>query len=755
MNIYSLIQKCKRGGHKSNPFINPLNLMAAVVFILFVPASLAFTISDYYAYYSMDSSDIIGGNPTDLTGHGYNTTNVGGNIGSNGAALNEAITFTNTEYLVFKDADFFEGLTETTIYFFVESNNTVGNCVLVSKFWDGTNRGFLMSREAAGYVFYRQSTDSQNDNDQASYTFAFTPNRVYFMAFVWNGTGDDNIVIYMDGNMTGAYTPKIQPGVTTRTNNAQPLLNANYNTMIDTTTSCNFTFDEVAFMTKALTQEEIQALYFNYTTLGISPFGIADTTPPEIALVYPVNNTHYNDFNGSIVFNTNEDANCSVNNTNWVNVTGFTSAHRFDYIPTPNGGYNLTVSCTDIFSNTGTITFYFAQDNQKPVIENYFPLNLTKSNQYEINFSTSCSDNIALWDMNITIIYENGTVYYTHFITNISLNQDVTYISYSEIVNVSEFPDGNYTLYIKCSDSHTDQIIGVSLGNEKEYNTLENYKTLLFSFPDGTINNIDVVYPKDTNINFNVESYKVSADIITGKEAYYYVKGENIEYLKNSIYPCHLISNRIWSDCVGLINPIVTKISDNTYRINYDSIGIDNIKSFGILNEIEQESEFLLDREKPIINITYPENNTDYNSIENYIEIYLNEKADCRVNDSYLLTINDSLHKIWSYTPAYGDYEQYINCTDIANNTGYAYLVYGYLKPSIETNVSVDVDILPLALVAVYIALVFFSIKSDNTVFKLFSMIFGIGLGIYLLSSTPIMGFVIVVFSVYLPFHKN
>ena len=320
-----------------------------------------------------------------------------------------------------------------------------------------------------------------------------------------------------------------------------------------------------------------------------------DVTPPVITLIYPINTTHYNDYNGSIIINATDNVavdDCNINNTDWDKQGVLGINWLWNRTITPDANYSIFVECNDSSDNVANITFWFVVDETDPVSILFSPLN--KSTQ-STNFNVSVSyQDTYLFRTNTTILNSTGVVMFNNYSGDLG---STTWYNFTTFINVSSWPEGNYTLLRQATDTHTDKVFDESKTVEIEDAIFALRKSKTYKFKYG-----DIIFEFDNQDKFNIYDIRERDrivqvfDVADTKIKTFTIYADNIIYLEDSKYPCHLIINdHYWYDCDGMPRPTVKVIDEEEVRISFipDKIGTFNTESIGGLNFINLSSWFL------------------------------------------------------------------------------------------------------------------------------------------------------------------
>lgn len=430
------------------------------------------------------------------------------------------------------------------------------------------------------YMFFQRSgtnthylgiaTNTQFDFFDTTTTASFTvptiaTNKWYHVIITYNST---HLELFM--NNTASSSNPIADG------SGLPAYTYYLGQNFDNTEHLDGYLDDIRFYNYTIDATKRATIYNN----GVGTQGENDTTAPVITFVYPTTNLSYNDYTGYINFTTNENANCIVNNSNWVNVTGGNITIHSFYNSTPStlpdGFYAVNVTCNDSLGNTGSKIIYFTLDTTNPIItpDPTLGINATiATNGTLVGYINYTDDN--LYFINITL-YNHTTIF------NIS-NLDTTLYQYNISEDVSTYPLGTNNLYTEVCDSHTLKEIGtIDNAITKEKISFDGFSILA---PDAT--KITLIKEKDRyNSIFEYEkilSYKT-----------YYVESEYpIKKVKKDTFKGHFVIMGLkrWIDFEEGSDAKVgyTKISDYKYEVRvYNPLNKIEYQSVGSLNCINR-----------------------------------------------------------------------------------------------------------------------------------------------------------------------
>lgn len=378
--------------------------------------------------------------------------------------------------------------------------------------------------------------------------------------------------------------------------------------------------DDFVVWNRVLSESEISQI--NQTTYLVATTPTPDTTPPNISMIYPLNTTFYDNYNGSIVLSLDEvGGNCSIDPpvTDWDYLSDNTTTFNFNRTGTPEANHSITVSCWDVALNNATINFWFVVDETNPVITLNTPVN---NSIHNANFTLSVDySDLYLWKTNTTIKNASNVVFYNNY--SGLLGGATTTYNISDIIDVANMTDGTYTIYMEATDTHT-------INEFKEnliYNDICGFDecTKMMELDDL---NFNMYYPTDIYLktvrsydryNFIFENKVVKSDIgeiVVRIESY----NKPIYYLEDSPFNCHFILNdEYWLDFMPLectVKKINNNVYDVTLNIRSDKVVTD---SLGGLNDVSTIAYFIIDKTAPYM--TYNETYNTSSSIGVYLTV--------------------------------------------------------------------------------------------------------------------------------------
>lgn len=346
----------------------------------------------------------------------------------------------------------------------------------------------------------------------------------------------------------------------------------------------NADYHIVADSSDSTTPSKRPKLYINYT--------LPDITPPQITVLSP--DTTYNEtYNANIWINftTDENANCSLNETAFIVFSDTGTDFRYNESTLDDGFYAVNISCEDSLSNEDSTIVYFTKDTASPVITSILPLEDNSSsfnNTGIINITFLLQDNIDLRVYNLTI---------SELISGINRYNSSAVISgtsylFSELIDVSDWNNTIYKQTVRTCDSHTKMLVKEAEEIVKEYDTLK------FHFDDI---NIDIKSIGGNEISTETEklsdryTFKFNYDKVTSTKTYELTSSHKITYLPKSKFKGHFVlGNTLWIDFSNAGKVTVEKSGDN-YLITVENSGQSiEFNSIGYLNCVEEHYQFEL-----------------------------------------------------------------------------------------------------------------------------------------------------------------
>lgn len=333
----------------------------------------------------------------------------------------------------------------------------------------------------------------------------------------------------------------------------------------------------------------------------------ADTTAPVITFEYPHNTARNNTWNGTIIFNTDENANITVNATEYTQLSSNGTHFVYNYTdPLATHVHHINFTAQDAAINNATYFFNFTYDITLPVITH-------NTGSIATDNSTIYNGNTAHINVTMTDTYLFATVIN---ITNSSLHEvqsnTTTGIfgnswTMDEDIDISAQHDGIFKVRMIAADDNTDLKI-------------EPYDT----------SKLDVdkrlVYHTDEGLMLSVESQtKTLTDFYTTKQKDRYTftfdyaeKGSTVTYDVRSSSPLYYHDLRgypqfaSWNGESGnwldfnldsLKSYSVNKLSDYWYEVTIESAEKTlEFNSIGGLNIVTEDYEFTVDTTPPSYN---------------------------------------------------------------------------------------------------------------------------------------------------------
>ena len=329
--------------------------------------------------------------------------------------------------------------------------------------------------------------------------------------------------------------------------------------------------------------------------LNISYYSL-DSVKPQVSLVYPQNETHYNDFNDTIIVNATDESeisSCVVNDTTFTFNRTVGDYYVFESAITFNKNYSLIVTCTDEYDNSQNISFWFVNDNVEPQSVLFEPIN---NSLVESNFTLRVSYyDLFLWKTNTTLLY-NSSIIYNNYSGELGLEE---FYNVSHAFDVANMSQGIYTVFREATDTHTAKDFkekNVDIEDLEIYDTNDVLHT--YKFKHG-----DVFFKYDKTQGFNITDIRKDDritqvfDVEDSKEKTFEIISQDIKYIEDSPYPCHLIINdNYWYDCLNMPNYKVKMIDCCTAEIKFKTDKAEKFetKSLGGLNYINWTTYFNL-----------------------------------------------------------------------------------------------------------------------------------------------------------------
>ena len=393
------------------------------------------------------------------------------------------------------------------------------------------------------------------------------------------------------------------------------------------------TMDEVAIWNRSLSAEEIASLY----DAGVGTFY---SSTSNIILTSPINNTITNNPNQTFIINWTdlnslqfflwnaigeEVLSSPILNLTGDNSNSSTFYYNFSFPYVDDGTYYWNgLGNESAWGNKGNFTFIL--DTILPLINITFPINNSNSSDVNLDINYTASDTIGLgycW-------YSNDTYLVNTSLTDCGTN--ITTMTWSE---------GQHDVTIWANDS---------VGNE-------NYSAVTF-FVDTIAPNIQIITPTNGTNTTNAEL--------------------NINYTVENGYISCWYSND--SNTINVSLPdCITNITTVTWSEGQHNVTIWVNDTYG--NENHSDIYFTVDTTFPLMNITYPINNT--NSTDSGIDVnYTVSDANLAYcwysNDSYSInvTLANCSTNITTIIWALGQHNVTIWVNDSAGNENYSAVTF-------------------------------------------------------------------------------
>lgn len=273
------------------------------------------------------------------------------------------------------------------------------------------------------------------------------------------------------------------------------------------------------------------------------------------------------------------------------------------------GVHDYYVNCSDT-NNIGTSSIYtYDFDDREPFIQSGSPSadNSSVFDSFTMDIIGNVTDD-AIWKVNRTIFYPNGTVFYNNYSGELA---NLTNYNWSDTFNTTTFPNSDgYILYIEATDPHTKN----DFPPANDVLADQFAKKLSYEFDEGTIDiqliASDVMPLVDTISTTKLQDrYTFDIDfksqVVPNKRFVFRVTSTlPISYLDWSEYNAHLvIGDLYWVDFEGVEGTYtVTKVDDYTYDIElYTSNAVEQMRfeSLGGLNYADLSIEFEVNNCEP------------------------------------------------------------------------------------------------------------------------------------------------------------
>lgn len=280
----------------------------------------------------------------------------------------------------------------------------------------------------------------------------------------------------------------------------------------------------------------------------------------------------------------------NVNLSNW-NVFNITLPDYYE------GNYNISINASNFEVSDSTITYIYKVDLQDPMIITTDLVNNSQHiqdslSQFEVNFTDT-----NLFAFNITIFYYQNSVIYNQF--NQSLN-GVSKILRTITKNTTTI--GNYSIKLDAWDSHTGFKV-------KDYDLNPIYNGL-GDIVGYEYDNVAIYHPSIKKFKTEKKIDRYNFLIKFDKNSYnhtIFVNMKNLQVVKNSIYPCHLLSlsENKWVDFYHTdVKSCAIDLQGDTAIVTlYFNTKINEIlfNSIGDLNSLHYEYFYQVQSEESII----------------------------------------------------------------------------------------------------------------------------------------------------------
>jgi len=311
------------------------------------------------------------------------------------------------------------------------------------------------------------------------------------------------------------------------------------------------------------------------------PDGAGNITQVNINLSCDVNNVTLWFGNSSNL--NNSHLKISQNNTpaNWT--TNVTAEDIYYYKASCNfGGSNSSLRTWRYDLSAPTITLNptngFTANNQTILTNNSLTFNIT------------VEDNLDLYALKIDVNFSNGTRYISYLRDNLS----GTSFNYNNASNLLAFPNGDYSVDIWASDSHTENSI-------KNYAVDTKNKEILFLTDKDNLIKISSNLDSSLSYTKKQDRYNFGFDFgktLTQKKVFTIECDKKLSY-RNTRYKGHFVCSNDgidgnWIDFEGVSGtPIIKKITDYKYTVAFNNLENKVIfHSIGGLNVLKESYLF-------------------------------------------------------------------------------------------------------------------------------------------------------------------
>ena len=299
-----------------------------------------------------------------------------------------------------------------------------------------------------------------------------------------------------------------------------------------TTQFWNGQIDEVGIWSRALTSDEVTALYNSRPVFSTG----------SVESVSPLNNTHTN--NATLFFQVNvsdgDNATCNlfidgVNNSVVAGVYNDTLVNFSSVLS--DGSYSWLVNCSQVGSSAVTETRTLIVDTNAPV----WTIRSLRTDNYSVFVTNSTyffNDSVAdtyLFAWNVSIRNSTGVILYTNQTINLTSVQE----NVSDVFNMSGLPNGYYSVTFYAEDDHTKELWDAQLSTIE---TKDDYG-VTFLTPEKneiTIKSLDDAVYSDVVTAKLADSYTFDFSYVSPvSSARYLLKEEKgkIIYYRGDLYP--------------------------------------------------------------------------------------------------------------------------------------------------------------------------------------------------------------------------
>jgi len=347
-----------------------------------------------------------------------------------------------------------------------------------------------------------------------------------------------NITLYINGSVSGTPTADLSNIDT----NGEPIT-IGKETKCGTAEFFDGTIDEVGVWNRSLTPTEIQEVFeltSNFYTSSAPSASFVDPTPPNGA-----NN------NTNVTINVSCSTNTSTvylymdtNNPPTTKVLDNSSTWEYTTSYGDNAEYFYMAQCYDANGfGDNTSVRNWTLDTVSPNINFLSPELNTRKHPYDdsnINVTITFNDtNLYRYSINIT--NSSGVGYYYNV-----TNATSTFETFSELIDITSFPVGTYTINATATDSHTELII-------KDYEVSKVVDKISFETDSKNIIEIQALGANSSEYTKLTDRYSYgftydmkSSDIVKTANGYilkyYLTSNKPLIYLPNTNYRGHFIT---------------------------------------------------------------------------------------------------------------------------------------------------------------------------------------------------------------------